>query len=389
MIRTHRFLAIVLLASAVVPTRAVLAQGLTAQEFEGRRRELRQQYLEARTPEAKHQVLERFRQLELRMQPGTRAERESLDRLFPGEDRRVVDALAAAGNVQGGSRTSGSPRSTGLGSGGETRPDPRLAELARLVAASEWELSEGLTPEYQWLIGDHTPVAPGSRETLGDVSREPIQTYLDHRRELTVRLRAGRAELANLRAGRASSWPPSLDDWTHVLGETGAGRRLLADWLRTRWNARIASDLANLRRLRASLVRDRASLERIQAAMTNGQSVQDLANLTMTLGHLIELSQGVSSAAENLAELPGTVLNEIYQILEPSNDITEEGFRRLSDFQVRRTAELEGFADRQDALRRIDSTLREIRGATEALRTDADRLQRNREIGNVPILPVR
>ncbi len=142
MTTTARLLALTSLA-AMLACASAHAQGLGMQDFEARRRALRQEYLAAGSAAEKAGVLARFRQLELQRPDATHtpAEAESLENLLGREDARVAERPAGA---------------TGLGArGGEGPASPRDeaadARLARLqqgaVDSALGELRRGVHEE--------------------------------------------------------------------------------------------------------------------------------------------------------------------------------------------------------------------------------------------------
>ena len=363
------------------------AQGLGSTEFESRRRELRARYAAAESLDAKQEILGRFRQLELARggsPEATSGNRETLGRLFEGERPEVVDGLVRGLEAQELQSRGGA--GTGLGSAGDRRADPRIAELEELIRFSEHELSDALFADYSYLTRSGAPSGDG---TLAEASRDGVQQYRDFRNELRSWLENGRRELAARRAGNVPSWPLDPRSWGFVLSETGASRRLVADWVRQHFAWQVRNDRAELRRLGATLARERQALERIQQAMRDAQQLRDAVHTVLEAQEWVERLQRTFESVVEPTNIPAAVLEEIFEQIDQVDDAIERGVAVIADHNVRLAAAAEGHESVADALRAVAQTMESIRQTEVRLANDLRRMENARQIMAVPFFRSR
>lgn len=373
-------LVVVLLAASVAA-----AQTLSGDEFEAKRRELRDRYLAAGSAEEKRAILEQFQSLQL--QTGNEAGIDTvttldlLRGLFPGVDPAVIESLAKGLGIQTGGDVTPVSDDTGLGPGGDVKKDPRVALLEELVAWSEYELSDKMTPDRSPLMGSKDPIGD---TTIDDASADIREEYVEFRKELPAWIEAGKDQIAVLSQGREPSSPLNVNDWAYVLQETGADRRLLAHWIGKHYGFHAGKERAKLADYRAVLVKQAGSIEKILEAMEDAEEMTSLTELVLDLKDVAELVQKIAESAADPTQIPASVLEQIGDQVTDSDDLIEAGVKDIADHTVAIAAAAEGFEDLEDALDAVASTMKKIESTQSLLFWYLDRVVRNRRLEEAP-----
>lgn len=366
----------------------LLAQDLSSSDFEARRRELRERYVQARSPAEKEAILEQFREFQLAQGKGIDEATtiDALQELFPGVDPEVLEALAKGIGIQIGPDPAA--EDSPLGPDQDKKPDPRIAELMTLIAWTDYELSGRLYPEIGHLTKS-TVSAPTGDETLGEYSKENVEEYREYRDELRDRLAAGLDEVEALERGEKPSDSQDLDDWKHVLSETGAYRRLIASWVRRHHTHMAFREKDRLADLQGRLGDKIESLETITQAMGDAQLMKDQAKTILQIKDVAEAVQKIGEAWANPTSIPAAVVETLADKLKDvatfdADDVIENGIGGIADHMVDVVAAMEGYEDLESLLDSIRSTLDQIGTARAQIAWYMEQAAREKRIEDAP-----
>ncbi len=300
----------------------LFAQDLSKSAFEERRRDLRERYLESSSIEEKRAVIDQFRALQLSQGTG-------------------IDSATTAGALQ-------------------EKMDPRVAELMKRIAWTDYELSSRMTPEWPRLAGSDAP-APMGEESLAEYSKENVEEYAEYRAELRDRL----------------------------VSETGAYRRLIAGWLEGHHEHQAYEEKDSLADLRNRLADKIVSFEKISKAMGDAQLMKDQVDQILKLKDVAEAVQKIGEGWADPTSIPGAVVEALSDKIKDvatfdADDAIVEGVGGIGEHLVDVVAAMEGYgslADLMDAMRR---NLDQIEGKQSLIAWHAREAARARRIAEAP-----